>query len=1017
MKKVFLAVLFLCGMAFGQFDPNTLIYGNAWQASGGLQNLQIGGANARQPAVKFVANNSAALASAGIYVKTGIGYSLGTGGSIRMSVQPDNGSGSPSGTILDSVTFSPGNPASPTFPVPALPSGYHPVVGLTYYFVFTNMDADPVNNYVSLDNMGMDTNTAPPFYSGNPIQINCALTSCYSQFAVLRKDGAGAWTLLTNQTPIISINYASGSSQGQGYVDELVSSGLFTVQGTNQAAEIFTPANDTIVSEMNIWAKKTGAPGVMTVSLQTAAGTVIETGTIPAASFGTNYSYAPYVFTSNKTLTALTQYRAILSSAADASNNYQVFPMQKGGACCGFNIPSVFNTGNYQTNTGGGWTNYTGSTAYDMPFFFNVAAPPIPPLSAGIINPLRVIDWSLVGVPGGIPTDYTQCGSTLPAGTTASVISSTTNACPARTYVRLGAGTFNLTSAIKVTSSLHAVKGLGADQTLLVFGSGAGCGLGGQSGSICAVDTLAIYNGNPQVLPPSGIRQMSWTAGYSQGSTAITLNSCGVGCVPPVVGQMIILDQADDTTDNGGMFICSSSTCNAEGGTNAVGRTIGGNRYSQQQIVKVTAISGTSTGPYFATITPGLYAPNWGKAGGNPGAWWSNNVQGIGFEDLSADYTANTSTGFGITLYDCLGCWVKGVRGLRPSGQAHVLSYQSAHTTIQDSYFYGSPGAEQSYGTEFFETCDVLVQNSIFQQVASPSAPGNYCGTVFAYNFSIYNKFSNNNWMQVTYSAHNTAGSYNLYESNNLNGCFNDNDWGTAPLNTFFRNYCVGAENVSSLQRTQDTMAMRFDFGSRGFNIVGNVLGLSPFLTVYETSSAVNAGSTTNCWKSVFTLGYRNVGSCSGMGSGPNDPLVRSTLMRWGNWDNIHGATQWDATESAPAAAGSGATQLAGNTMPASQVLPPSFYLNSRPSFMGSIPWPAIGPDVSGGNITGTGGHANQIPSRVCYFSLSGATADGTAGPATFNANTCYQSVSPTGPPGAPSVFVISANNQRSTIQ
>jgi hypothetical protein len=53
--------------------------------------------------------------------------------------------------------------------------------------------------------------------------------------------------------------------------------------------------------------------------------------------------------------------------------------------------------------------------------------------------------------------------------------------------------------------------------------------------------------------------------------------------------------------------------------------------------------------------------------------------------------------------------------------------------------------------------------------------------------------------------------------------------------------------------------------------------------------------------------------------------------------------------------------------VPASQTLPSSFYLPSKPSWFGSVAWPAIGPDVTGGNISGYAGHANKIPARVCY--------------------------------------------------
>src|SRR6266571_2475923 len=61
-----------------------------------------------------------------------------------------------------------------------------------------------------------------------------------------------------------------------------------------------------------------------------------------------------------------------------------------------------------------------------------------------------------------------------------------------------------------------------------------------------------------------------------------------------------------------------------------------------------------------------------------------------------------------------------------------------------------------------------------------------------------------------------------------------------------------------------------------------------------------------------------------------------------------------------------------GNSVPANQTLPASFYLSAKPSWWGTMPWPAIGPDVTGGNIANVGGHAYKNPAQVCYESVMG---------------------------------------------
>ena len=45
--------------------------------------------------------------------------------------------------------------------------------------------------------------------------------------------------------------------------------------------------------------------------------------------------------------------------------------------------------------------------------------------------------------------------------------------------------------------------------------------------------------------------------------------------------------------------------------------------------------------------------------------------------------------------------------------------------------------------------------------------------------------------------------------------------------------------------------------------------------------------------------------------------------------------------------------------------LPTSMYLSSKPSWFGNIPWPPIGPDVTGGQDTS--GHVYDIPAKYCY--------------------------------------------------
>ncbi len=177
---------------------------------------------------------------------------------------------------------------------------------------------------------------------------------------------------------------------------------------------------------------------------------------------------------------------------------------------------------------------------------------------------------------------------------------------------------------------------------------------------------------------------------------------------------------------------------------------------------------------------------------------------------------------------------------------------------------------------------------------------------------------------------------------------------------------------------------------NRFFNIIGNVMGDS-YISTYETTLADSSSS-------IYVLGWR--GSASGNDPG-NDTNVKRTLMRWGNWDSVTNATRWCVNATAPCTGSEVPSGIANfpNPVPASQSLPASFYYASKPSWWPSAkPWPPIGPAVAGGNITNMAGHAYTNPAADCYLNVMRGPIDGSGGPLNFNANTCYPSVTTSGP-------------------
>jgi len=604
----------------------------------------------------------------------------------------------------------------------------------------------------------------------------------------------------------------------------------------------------------------------------------------------------------------------------------------------------------------------------------------------GILDKTRAVDWSQAGITGGIPdAAWAQCATSacntvLSNGQASSgaQINAALASAPANSYVSLPAGTYNISGGIVWSTNNVVLRGAGPNSTILKFSSPNSCT--GYYSDVCLVNTYALYDNSGSVLPPCGGGGASncatWSAGYAQGTTQITLT--GIGSSTPAVGSLLLLDQANDTTDPGGLIQCDNSAggvCSGNGGS--FGRTVGGVHYSQVQVVRITAISGSTY-----TISPGVYANNI-RASQNPGVWWSGNpLTNSGIENLTLDHSNSSSTS-GLTFYDCYQCWAKNVRSLN-SGRDHMYIAQSSKVVIRDSFFFGvrSGGGEESYGVETGESSDCLVENNIFDQISSPVIFDNVSGFVVSYNFSWDNVFSNPNFMQTSLPSHDAGNQMNLFEGNYFNGLDADNQHGASPLATIFRNWLPGNQ-PSPYNKIQQTQSFGVDALNRAWNVIGNVLGTPGYHNNYETNPTLGNA---NCNTSIYALGWGSVAAgCTTPGQGEStanpDPTVGTSMMRWGNYDTVHASVQWNSSE-VPT---TGIKWVNGNPVPANHNLPSSFYLGGKPSWWGTMPWPPMGPDVSGGQ--GPGGFAYQTPAYLCY--LNGSF---TSGVMNFDANNCYGS-------------------------
>ena len=672
-------------------------------------------------------------------------------------------------------------------------------------------------------------------------------------------------------------------------------------------------------------------------------------------------------------------------------------------------------------------------------------------LSAGILNSGRAIPWE--NVPFSIPSGtWTQC-TTAAANTVTSAGSSATAAqvnaaiasCPANTYVLMAAGTYNYAgSRLNLSTSNVVLRGAGPTKTI-IKGLGSGnCGFGQSCGVLIGV--VGAFDGSAAVQPgQSNSLNINGTveggAGvYPQGATHLTVDT--IGSDTPKVGTMLLVDQVNDQAVAAGIIQCDNQTvtagasCSGNGGSFGRGTT-GANRRSQTQAVVITNCNGSSTpgtscgASTTYTVSPGLYFNNM-RSSQLPGAWWnfsSNKVTQAGLENITID-TSGPTAGQDVTFGNSYQSWVKNVHFECTSstcGRSHIAIGQSLQGVVRDSYLHGAQagGGAEGYGLEPIESSTFLIENNIFDFQIAPWINDDPTGFVFGYNYSWNSDTTGATFLQCAYTSHDTGAGMVLYEGNDIPCLVADNQHGASPLYIVFRNHIPGNQPVpfDKTGSASQTDSFIEDSYARVGSYVGNVLGMltvaggafagrtcdsnassqvgagtctgASYHTAYEASTVAgcpNGGGS----KNIFVLGYGDGYQCGNPGptaaAGGNDAEVITSLMRWGNCDSVTATCRFVSGE-VPTAGGTFYSAL---SVPVSHTLPASFYYASTPAWyssaFGPTPFPAFGPDVTGGNLkTSPSGIAYEIPARLCFENTA---QDSTNYPSTaikaFDANNCY---------------------------
>lgn len=453
--------------------------------------------------------------------------------------------------------------------------------------------------------------------------------------------------------------------------------------------------------------------------------------------------------------------------------------------------------------------------------------------------------------------------------------------------------------------------------------------------------------------------------------------------------------------DNGGLF-----TCNVNGGctlsnafAGAVCSTTQTNNQcqpgeismrSENELHIIEAICAAAGSPVAACkasneviIDGQVIAPNY-RSSQNPGIWWTGSSlskysQYDGLESFTVDATGETGAFASSYFLNAVNSWVRNIRSINTSS-LHVGLEQAAHISVVDSYLYGTKSAaSESYGTDTVNATNVLIENNIIQHIPSGIMTEQTYGDVFAYNYAFDAAYKPALGMlfAITDMNHGFAGA-NLFEGNDTDWCESDPVHGTSWGLTFFRNRCRGQDTPPM---TSLLMGVADPTFQRAQNFVGNILGTTGAQNTYMQSAQIPSYPSQGVYWLNNSNGYIENG---GGGYTPLnlDPVVASTLLRWGNYDVVTGAVRWcgdssdpgwsavcDGTSEIPTA---GVAFINGNSVPSSTTLPPSFFLSSVPSFWtttwGTPSWPAVGPDVTGGTAPdGVAGYSYSIPAQLCY--------------------------------------------------
>lgn len=451
----------------------------------------------------------------------------------------------------------------------------------------------------------------------------------------------------------------------------------------------------------------------------------------------------------------------------------------------------------------------------------------------------RLTLWS-PGVPGGIPVRTTVCATLSPGNNVQAAIDS----CPVGQVVLLQAGNFTLSGGLKLTKGV-VIRGTGAGVTFIKRTPG------------WSAPTITIGTG-------SGFgASLNLTQDGVKESNTVTLSSVqGLS-----VGKLVLIDKKNDNTLTFNAPDCDSNcqTWFSRPG----GRQLA-------TINKIASISGntvTFTAPlhtlwdvnHQAQVTP----------------FTANPVFNAGVESLTLDGTnmpSGAADGTGPIMFNFAEeSWTKNVEASQSLGGYHLFS--SFRCEVRSVYSHDTrnptPGGE-GYSFDISQaSAENLLTDSIsinFNKVLIMRGAGQ--GNVVSYNYFDHGYISYApGWNETGINqGHMTTTAYTLFEGNYGFNCDAEIRWGNGIYGLFFRNHCSGVDKGVN---GGNAHAAKIDARNYFYTFAGNVLGTSGV-----SNNWTYEGNGDN---SIYSLGAPDPGGTPGISG--NDPQVKATLVRIGNFD------------------------------------------------------------------------------------------------------------------------------------